>query len=417
MSRTDALNLTLKLSLEFHYNDYMSKTNSSLPVIVIPAFNREEALGELLRSINKASYPAGDVKLIISLEHQASTGVIHIAQRFQFHHGTVEIIKRKEKMGVREHLLTCGNYARKYGSVIVLEDDLIVAPDFYTFACQALNFYREDDNIGGISLYSQRFNETAGLPFEPLQSKWPVYFMKLTSSLGQCWTSRQWNLFSNWLHENKGKIMNKKRELPENMKDWPESSWKVLFNIFLGDTNRFFVYPYISYTTNNSHYGGAHANGVGNLFQVPVSFLSTYNRNLAIPSFNEQPVKYDMFMEITGEMVWKLTEKRADELEVDLYGTKPLKLLRRKPFAITSKIGGDVQYSYPLRLKPLEMNLNLKSSSKNDDFFSLIKTNKKMHLKNNSANRYMKMAGHFSHQNITPRRFLLAYLQDVFSRF
>ena len=107
--------------------------------------------------------------------------------RFRFKFGTCEVITREKNLGIREHLLWCGDQTEKYGSVILLEDDLIVDPQFYFYALAAMEMYGQSSKIAGIALYAPAFNEYARLPFMPMLSGYSCYFMKVVCSWGQLW--------------------------------------------------------------------------------------------------------------------------------------------------------------------------------------------------------------------------------------
>ena len=98
----------------------------SEPAIIVPAYRRLDALSRLLNSINRAHFPDDGVRLIISLDGGATDAVVDRARNFNFNGGSAEVIERAEQLGLREHILWCGNQAREHGSVIILEDDLVV---------------------------------------------------------------------------------------------------------------------------------------------------------------------------------------------------------------------------------------------------------------------------------------------------
>ena len=75
------------------------------PVIVIPAYNRPNALSRLLMSIEMANYPE-TVKLVISLEGGACEDVIKVAYDFSVPTLQVEVIQRPERLGLRKHIIT-----------------------------------------------------------------------------------------------------------------------------------------------------------------------------------------------------------------------------------------------------------------------------------------------------------------------
>ena len=63
------------------------------------------------------------------------------------------------------------------GQAIVLEDDLLTAPDFLDFMNQSLNFYEKNNTIGSISGYSP-------LKTLPNSYKEDIWIASRTSSLG-----------------------------------------------------------------------------------------------------------------------------------------------------------------------------------------------------------------------------------------
>lgn len=67
----------------------------------------------------------------------------------------VEFIEAHENKGLANSIIDgVSLILEKQGKVIVLEDDLITAPNFLNFMNQALDFYKEQDNIFSISGYS-----------------------------------------------------------------------------------------------------------------------------------------------------------------------------------------------------------------------------------------------------------------------
>ena len=91
------------------------------PVIVIPAFNRARALSRLLESVGCAEYP-DVVNLIISLEGGASEEVKSVAYEFKAHGLKVRVVEHEERLGLRNHIIECGDYSDEFGSVVVFED-------------------------------------------------------------------------------------------------------------------------------------------------------------------------------------------------------------------------------------------------------------------------------------------------------
>jgi glycosyltransferase involved in cell wall biosynthesis len=379
------------------------------PVIVVPAFDRRESLGQLLSSINQAWFPDSKRTLIISLDGGAKQNVIELAESFRFGHGNVEIIRREANLGVKDHIMACADLTLKFGSVIVLEDDLIVGPSFYEFAMKALLHYKDEPSIAGVSLYSQRYNETAALPFEPLDSQWPVYFMKLGCSWGQAWSRRQWLEFKEWYDKGNHQIREGDYTIPENVKRWPDSSWKKSYIHFLIGTGRYIVYPYSSYTTNNSGQGGTHMNHIRNRFQVSLNISDRLGEGFELPDFGIHCVKYDAHMESETSIVKKWTGMDSDEVEMDLYGTKSTQLLQKKPFAITSKKVNHYVRSYPLNFRPMELNLRYQSG-RDEAFFHLVDTTTLSGKEQSIGRSYYSLFEYFIYGSIKTTKFAKLYL-------
>ena len=129
-----------------------------LPVVVV-AFNRARSLKRLLGSLNDAIYTVDDVPLIISIDKgDSNQDVLAVAESFVWEHGEKKVVYQETNLKLRRHVLQCGDYALKYGNVIVLEDDLYVSKYFYQYAESALMFTQDNNRIGGISLYKEKNN-------------------------------------------------------------------------------------------------------------------------------------------------------------------------------------------------------------------------------------------------------------------
>lgn len=235
------------------------------PTIIVVGFSRPQALQRLLNSLNDAHYPSS-VLLLISLDGGASNAVHETVDAFEFKHGECRVLKHEQNMGLREHILWCGDQTSSCGAVIVLEDDLIVDPFFFFFACNALQAYADTPSVAGIALYSPGYNEYAGLPFEPLYNGQSSFLMAVPCSWGQLWSRGQWQAFRTWYGEGEQSKVDTCIGLPLCVKQWPESSWKKYFAAYLVQNSLFFIYPYISYTSNCSDTGGVHIKDKTSLF-------------------------------------------------------------------------------------------------------------------------------------------------------
>ena len=237
------------------------------PAIVCPAYNRPHCLQRLLNSIAKGKYPNGiNIPLVISLDKSDNTAVLKIASDFDWQYGTKKIIQHDNHLGLRKHILNCGDLTQQYEAIVLLEDDLFVSPYFYQYAKAALQFYAADSQIGGISLYNYQIAESCFYPFMPIENGSDVYFIQFASSWGQVWTAAQWQDFRTWYADNH--LIHDSDLLPHFVKEWPDYSWKKRFIKYLIDKDKYFVFPRLSLTTNFGEQGTT--NVTKGLFQVPL---------------------------------------------------------------------------------------------------------------------------------------------------
>jgi glycosyltransferase involved in cell wall biosynthesis len=322
------------------------------PAIVIVAYNRDWTLRRILRSLQRAVYdPPTD--LVISIDKSDNNDVVAIADGFQWDHGKKVVLAREERLGLKNHVLACGDLANDYGRIILLEDDLFVSPFFYRFAKEAASYYDNDPAIAGISLYSQRFNETATMGFRPFDDGSDVFFLQLASSWGQCWSSEQWSGFRTWYQDNPMEEEKTDDTLPPDVRVWPQTSWKRHFIRYMIARNKFFVYPRRSYTTNFHDPGTHHCEKI-TLLQVP---LSLYEKPSLFKTMDQSPAVYDAYHEIFPDRLKRIAPHlEAYDLVVDLYGQKDPNAVKAG-YLLTSKRSIKPLRRYGRELKPHELNV------------------------------------------------------------
>lgn len=327
---------------------------TSIPAIIIPAYNRPASLERLLSSLDKVECP-GPVPLVISIDGAAANPeTVAAARRFVWRHGNKEIVCQSERLGLREHILRCGDLSRQYGAVLILEDDLYVSPGLVTYALAALAEYGAAASIAGISLYAPAMNETAQVPFCALADGSDVFFARYPSSCGQGWTCGQWNGFRAWYDHGRQEGRPLNPALPPDVLAWPDSSWKRHFLDYMVANDLYFVYPRVSLTTNcgdaGTHFAAAHGE-----FQVPLLWGPGQDRFRALPDSN---CVYDEYWELLPSRLARLNPAFAmDGLLVDLHGRKPLGRFPHARRVLTVKPCRQAQASYGRELKPIELNV------------------------------------------------------------
>lgn len=323
---------------------------SYTPVLVVVAYDRARSLERLLQRLEQAEYPDTAVALIISIDEGGKDDVIALAEQFAWTHGEKKVIRHATHLGLKEHILRCGDLTAEYGSIILFEDDLFVSRYFYSYASKCLNYYANDTRIAGISLYSYDVAENGFNPFVPLDDGSDVYFMQVASSWGQAWTDTQWQAFRAWFAQHPD--LNTDDAPPAYLFTWRENSWKRHFVRYLHFCDKLFVFPRRSFTTNFEEPGGtAFTKG---LYQVP---LQEVQREYVFVSPDDSKSVYDASFEVTAACLKKWCPFLKDyEFTVDLYGTLPVSNCKT-PYLLTVKEAKEEVFGFSLEMYPPVLNV------------------------------------------------------------
>lgn len=317
--------------------------------IVTVAYNRIDSLSRLLSSLEHAYYD-DHVTLIISVDKSPTNAVETFADEYNWPYGQKVVDKHAQNLGLRAHMMSLGKWFNQYDALIVLEDDVVVAESYYSFAKQAILKYQHCDTIAGISLYSYHVNYQTNLPFCPIRDTHDVYFMKCAMSWGQVWMRDSWYKFYEWyLNHQEFPIL---KHLPRNICLWGKKSWLKFHIRYCIENNKYFVYPFCSLSTNFSD-AGTHNNGISpNVFQVPLQ-LGTKCKYI-LPDYDKKVVRYDGFFEnISLYEHFNLSE---DELCLDLNG-KNGNIEGKRYWLTTKQCNYRIVKSYGLNYRPIELNI------------------------------------------------------------
>lgn len=328
---------------------------SSRPAIVVVAYNRPESLNRLLKSISTASYDTYYPDIIISIDFSSEFigAVSQVAEDF-FWKGQKKIIKQPKNLGLKQHVLTCGDLTKQYGAIIMLEDDLIVSPKFYQFAVSTLSLIDNNPEVAQVSLYHATFNEAAMVPFEALKSSSDFFLMQVPCSWGQTWTQNQWESFRNWYKENERSLDFNK--LPDGIIKWSENSWKKPYFLYLKETNRYVLYPYVSFSMNMKE-EGTNISKRDHVFSN--SLALDFDDNLFV--IKESIPKYDdAFMIEPNYLVSVTTELNFKDVHIDFFGSK-LHAIGDEELVFTLLPAKNKMISFGLDLKPIELNIIYKT--------------------------------------------------------
>lgn len=321
------------------------------PAIVVVGYNRPDTLKRLLQSVGNATYHNSDIDLIISLDKADNEeNVVKVANDFEWRFGKKTIRRFPERQGLRKHIIKCGDLTEKYGAVIILEDDLLVAPDYYEYVKVALDYYENEECITGIALYSHEWNGYARKNFVPMADQYDTYLGQYSITWGQCWNHKWWSQFKTWYLAHEGKLVENPK-IPMNINHWSDRSWGKYFVNYIVEKDKYYVIPRISRSTNCSDIG-EHVRIADNVHQVRLM-------TGLVESYHFAPVKmaqkYDIYFEnINIKDVFDEEVKKG--LVVDLAGYGHLEKGKRYLLS-TLQLPYKIVKSYGLQLRPYEMNV------------------------------------------------------------
>lgn len=334
----------------------MQNENSDIAIVAI-AYNRPASLKRLIDSLVAADYLGDKIDLIISVDYSETTTVREYTATVEWPHGHKKLIFHPRRLGLKNHILKCGDLTDQYKHLCVFEDDIYVSPAYYNFARAAIEHFDSWDNVAGISLYAYEWNPYVDRPFKAVEDGFDAYLMQIASSWGQIWSRNSWKQFREWLHGKADEDLFH-IDVPVEVANWSAKSWLKFHDAYLVDKRKFFVHPKISLTTNFSD-PGEHASG-SLAYQVPL--LMGVGRKYCFPKSIFEATRYDAFFESIN-LKEVLAEKYKD-IEIDLYGNKPIKAR----YLVTDKVlGYQVVASYGMKLRPIE--LNISNSIPGNDIF------------------------------------------------
>lgn len=181
---------------------------------------------------------------------------------------TVRIFESAENKGLAQSVIDgVSRVLDEYDRVIVLEDDLVTAPNFLSYLNEALDFYHEETQLQSISAYSLSLSDKSS----------GYYFQTRPASWGWATWKDRWNpaIF------NKEQIRAEIQSGTVNLKQFKKrcgndisgmlldslsgknDSWYVRWTYDHYKKNRYTLYPAYSFVTNIGHQENAtHCTGI-----------------------------------------------------------------------------------------------------------------------------------------------------------
>ena len=164
----------------------------TLSPIILFAYNRPEHVQKCITSL-LANDLAKESDLYIYSDapknEEAQEAVLQVREYIHTIRGfkNITIVERERNWGLANSIIDgVTNLTQKYGKVIVLEDDLVVAPYFLQFMNDALEIYKDELRVGHIQACD--FTQDATLP--------DTFLIKWTGSWGWATWERAWKHFN-----------------------------------------------------------------------------------------------------------------------------------------------------------------------------------------------------------------------------
>ena len=350
--------------------------------IVAVGYNRAESMRRLIDSVLRADYGTETVDLIISIDKSDNQDeVIKKIGNVDWKHGKFMVNRQEERLGLRKHILKCGNLTESYDALIMFEDDIVVSPCFFNYVKQTVDHYKDDERIAGISLYKHETHPGVYRPFIPADNGYDVFLMQFAQSWGQCWTAGMWKSFKDWYAHNENAILGRDSKLPSYIANWNNNSWLKYFMRYIVESNKYFVYPYTSLSTNASE-SGEHNTVSNNNFQVPLLFG---NRQYRFPTF-DQAVRYDVYFE-REDILDQIFPRYEGVKILDLYGDK--KDFSQADYLIsTQTLTYRKRYSFQIKYRPHEINCMIPEKGYDAFVYDLKQTGKRTKKQSTNSVRY-----------------------------
>ena len=160
--------------------------------ILLFVYNRPEHLKQLIASL-QANAEAPQSMLFIytdAARNKADEEQVNKVREVIRHidgFASIEVIERATNWGLARNIIGgVTEQIRRYGRVIVLEDDLVVAPYFLRFMNDALEAYKDEPQVGHIQACD--FTQDVSLP--------DTFLIKFTGSWGWATWERAWQHFN-----------------------------------------------------------------------------------------------------------------------------------------------------------------------------------------------------------------------------
>ena len=319
--------------------------------VVVVGYNRLKPIQRLFSSLLRADYGTKEVPLVISIDCSNDETLYEYVRNIVWPYGNKYLNIEEKRLGLKKHILQCGDLTCYFEAIILLEDDIFVGEYFYEYTLKVIDYYKNDDRIGGFALYTHEIGGS-GIPISYYHNGSDAFLRQDVVSWGECWTKSQWVKFREW-YSKFSDLDFEKIDMPESMKKW-SASWVKYYAAYLVDTDRYFLCPYVSYTTCFCDVG-EHYDTMTMAGQV---CLMSGSLNYSFLPF-EKMVRYNIYW--VNESIYSWLGIGKSDICIDWYNLIQNK--RKCRYLMTTlELPFKLIRKYGLFLRPIELNVKFNIS-------------------------------------------------------
>jgi len=166
--------------------------------IVLFVYNRPKHTRQTIETLKQNLY-AGQSDLIIYADGpkkcESDSAIREVRDYIKTISGfkNITITEHKQNLGLANSIIKgVTEVVHRYGKIIVLEDDLLISPDFLRFMNEALEYYSDEEKVMQISGHMFNVN---------IEAETEAVLLPFTTSWGWATWRRAWNHFDPQTHD------------------------------------------------------------------------------------------------------------------------------------------------------------------------------------------------------------------------
>lgn len=228
-----------------------------LAPIVVFAYNRERHLRNTLEALERCTFCEQSNLIVFSdgpKNNSSQAGVAEVRKFLQAYSkrtrfNEIEIVEAVENKGLAKNIIEgVGSVIEKYGKVIVVEDDVTVAPYFIKYMNDALDYFENNNKIFSIGGLTVPMNLPLGYQFDVIRTQ------RCSSSCWATWENRwskiDWNMpdygtfrfafkkrksFNQWGTDRSAML--------DDQMNHRINSWAIRFDYYMWKNNQYNIIP------------------------------------------------------------------------------------------------------------------------------------------------------------------------------